>query len=80
MSDDGSGSPKKKDKKEKKKGRGLMSLFKKKEEEAAPMEIGTPYGFNQNFHVGFDPTTGQFSVSHLDHYHTEYNHFPFVHL
>lgn len=47
--------------KEKKKG-GILKMFGGKKKEKQGMSIGTPYGFEQNFHVGFDPTTGQFQV------------------
>jgi hypothetical protein len=47
-----------------KKKRGIKAFFKRKEKDEGPtMEIGTPYGYKQNLHVGFDPATGQFQVS-----------------
>ena len=49
--------------KTKKKGGFFSKLGKKKEKTGGGMSIGTPYGFEQNFHVGFDPTTGQFQVN-----------------
>lgn len=48
-----------------KKKRGFKAFWKKKDKEEAPMEIGTPYAFEQNFHVGFDSKTGQFQVSFI---------------
>lgn len=45
--------------KKKKKGFGLF----KGKNKAAPMEIGTPYNYQQHIHVGFDSQTGQFKVT-----------------
>lgn len=36
--------------------------FAKKPKEPAIKEIGMPYDYQQNFHVGFDTKTGQFQV------------------
>lgn len=46
-----------------KKKRGIKALFKKKEKDEPQMSIGTPYAYKQNFHVGFDSSTGQFQVN-----------------
>mgnify|MGYP005994149511 CR=1 FL=1 len=47
-----------------KKKQGLFRKFfkiKAKGLDTEPMEIGTPYGFNTNIHVGFSANTGEFT-------------------
>lgn len=48
-----------------KKKRLLKGFFKKRPQESAIKEIGMPYDYQQNFHVGFDSKTGQFQVCFL---------------